>query len=117
MVTKNHQVQAFRSPFMDLARDLAMIIYSLEVTTRIFHRTVQYERSHKMSNLIMRKDEVGEMGNVEAEKGREDLAAEEHEDSEEDELNIGEDFHVDGGHGRDGDGGDRSEEEVQVMRT
>lgn len=117
MVTKNHRVQTLRCPFFDLAKTLAMISNSLEVTTVILDRTVRVKRSHKMSNLVVREDEVGEMLKVEVEKGGEDFAAKEHEDSEEDKLGVGEDFHVDGRHGRDSDGRDRSEEKVQVMRT
>lgn len=52
-----------------------------------------------MSNLVMREDEVGEMGYVEVEERGENFTTEEHEDSEKDELGVGEDFHVNSGHG------------------
>jgi|APAra0007618407_1042631.scaffolds.fasta_scaffold19116_2 hypothetical protein len=116
MVTKNHRVQALRCPFIDLDKTLAIISNSLNVTA-ILDGTVRIIRSQNMSNLVMREDELGEIGDVEVEKGGEDFATEEHEDSEEDKLGVGEDFHVDGRHGRDGDGRDRSEEKVKVMRT
>ena len=94
-----------------------MINNVLDVNTGFLHTTVQVERVRKVSNLVMRVDEFCEMRKVEIKEGSKDLSTEEHEYSEKDKLGVGEDFHVDGGHGRDGEGGNRSEEEVQVMRT
>lgn len=65
----------------------------------------------------MREDKLGEMGEIEDKEGCENLGAHEHKDSNDDKLGVGKVFHVDRGHGRGGDGGDRSEEEVHVMRT
>lgn len=79
MITKNHQAQALRCPFMDLDKNLAMISNILEVTTGILYPRFQVERSRKLlSNLVMREDEVGEMGEVEVEKRGENFSPDEH---------------------------------------
>lgn len=53
---------------------------------------------------------------MQAEHGGENLAADEHEDDEDPVLGRGEGLHFDNGHDRNGGGGDRHEEEVQVLR-
>ena len=117
MVANNHQVQTLRRLFIDLARNLVTIINIFLVKMAILDGMICLERADKMFNLAMREDEFSEMGQVDIEKGGEDRATYKHEYSDDYKLGVGEDFHVDGGHGRDGDGRDRSEEDVQVMET
>lgn len=117
MIANNHRVQALRRLFIDLARNLVTMSNIFLVKTAILDRMVCLERGDKVSKLVMRKDEFSEMGQVEIEKGGEDRATDKHEYSEDDKLGVGEDFHVDSGHGRYCDGRNRSEEGVQVMRT
>lgn len=56
------------------------------------------------------------VGELEADGGEEDFAAEEHEGGDDEELEVGENFHFDDRHARNCGGRDGGEENVEVIR-